>query len=311
MRMTAGIAIRSSIAPIADRASPSFATSLTTGQAHRWLRFPMCPHVWRNMKNPPRPSFSRPAECLLGVRPRVELWDQSGRNLSCADPIAEAVAQLRAGLVVAVKGVGRISSGGRRHELHRNRPLAPTKATGREALCRVGSRFCKPPKNFCQLEDAGRSILQSIQRPIVLLPKKTPSLIPDAVAPFNRNLGIFLPYTPLHYLLLAEGEFTALVMTSGNLKRRADRHPTIVRRSVALHGLADSFLVHNRDICCAATIRWCASPEESRASCGARRGFVPVPVFLKDDPTATSALGAAVGGELKNTICLTKGTHAS
>ena len=152
--------------------------------------------------------------------------------------------------------------------------------------------------------------MQSIQRPIVLLPKKTPSLIPDAVAPFNRNLGIFLPYTPLHYLLLAEGEFTALVMTSGNLSEEPiaiDNREAVSR----LHGLADSFLVHNRDIllrCDDSVVRVTGGvPRQLRRS----RGFVPVPVFLKDDPTADNQPSVlAVGGELKNTICLTKGTHA-
>src|SRR5208282_1765390 len=75
---------------------------------------------------------------------------------------------------------------------------------------------------ICELDGAASAVLQSIQRPIVLLPKKLrpggdASIIPDEVAPFNRYLGIFLPYTPLHYLLLADGGFRALVMTSGNL----------------------------------------------------------------------------------------------
>jgi hydrogenase maturation protein HypF len=165
-------------------------------------------------------------------------------------------------------------------------------------------------QEICELDGAARAVLQSIQRPIVLLrkallPKKTAGIIPDEVAPFNRYLGIFLPYTPLHYLLLAEGGFKALVMTSGNLSEEPiaiDNREAVHR----LHGLADYFLVHNRDIllrCDDSVVRVAGGiTRQLRRS----RGFVPVPVFLKDDRPSV----LAVGGELKNTICLTKGKHA-
>jgi hydrogenase maturation protein HypF len=153
-------------------------------------------------------------------------------------------------------------------------------------------------------------VLESIQRPIVLLkkvlaPRNSPGIISDEVAPFNRYLGIFLPYTPLHYLLLAAGGFKALVMTSGNLSEEPiaiDNREAIDR----LNGLADCFLVHNRDIllrCDDSVVRVAGGvARHLRRS----RGFVPVPVFLKDDQPSV----LAVGGELKNTICLTKGKHA-
>ena len=271
--------------------------------------FPMCPACLAEYENPLDRRFHAQPNACWECGPRVELWDHSGRNLSCADPIAEAVAQLRAGLVVAVKGLGGF-----------HLAVDAMNSTAIDRLRQRKQRVEKPfavlvpdlqtAEELCQLEDAGRSVLQSIQRPIVLLPKKTPSLIPDAVAPFNRNLGIFLPYTPLHYLLLAEGEFTALVMTSGNLSEEPiaiDNREAVSR----LHGLADSFLVHNRDIllrCDDSVVRVTGGvPRQLRRS----RGFVPVPVFLKDDPTADNQLSVlAVGGELKNTICLTKGTHA-
>ena len=136
-------------------------------------------------------------------------------------------------------------------------------------------------------------------------PKKLPSMIPDEVAPFNRYLGLFLPYTPLHYMLLAEGGFKALVMTSGNLSEEPiaiDNCEAVTR----LSGLADYFLVHNRDIllrCDDSVVRVAGGvTRHLRRS----RGFVPVPVFLKDEQPSV----LAVGGELKNTICLTKGKHA-
>ena len=122
------------------------------------------------------------------------------------------------------------------------------------------------------------------------LPSKTHSMIPDEVAPFNRYLGIFLPYTPLHYLLLADGSFKALVMTSGNLSEEPiaiDNREAINR----LGGLADSFLVHDRDIllrCDDSVVRAAGGvTRQLRRS----RGFVPVPVFLKDDQPSVLAVG--------------------
>jgi len=160
-------------------------------------------------------------------------------------------------------------------------------------------------ERLCELDDAARQVLLGPQRPIVLLPRREGTAVADAVAPFNRYLGLFLPYTPLHHLLFAVGHFSALVMTSGNLSEEpiAIANHEAVRR---LRGLADCFLVHNRDIllrCDDSVTRICGGrSRQLRRS----RGFVPVPVFLRDDLPSV----LAVGGELKNTVCLTKGRQA-
>jgi hydrogenase maturation protein HypF len=139
----------------------------------------------------------------------------------------------------------------------------------------------------------------------VLLRKKSPSLIAELVAPFNREYGVFLPYTPLHHLLFAAGRFQALVMTSGNISEEpiAIDNPEALAR---LRGMADFFLVHNRDIllrCDDSVVRVTGEqPRQLRRS----RGYVPVPVFLNEDLPPI----LAVGGELKNTVCLTKDRHA-
>jgi len=162
---------------------------------------------------------------------------------------------------------------------------------------------------FCEVSTAEREALLSIQRPIVLLRKKSANLIEDQVAPFNNYLGVFLPYTPLHHLLLGEGRFKALVMTSGNLSEEPIAIDNDEARS-RLNGLADYLLVHNREILlrCDDSVVQASSAKDAKKIRVLRRsrGFVPVPVFLhKEVPSIL-----AVGGELKNTICLTKGTHA-
>jgi hydrogenase maturation protein HypF len=153
----------------------------------------------------------------------------------------------------------------------------------------------------------------------VLLRKKAPSLVAELVAPFNREYGVFLPYTPLHHLLFAAGRFQALVMTSGNISEEpiAIDNP---EASARLRGMADFFLVHNRDIllrCDDSVVRvsQAVAPLSGRRFAGhgqavqlirRSRGYVPVPVFLNEDLPPI----LAVGGELKNTVCLTKGRHA-
>jgi len=266
--------------------------------------FPMCPACLAEYENPLDRRFHAQPNACWQCGPRVELWDKVGRRIEWRDPISEAVSGLHAGLVVAVKGLG-----GFHLAVDATNPAAV--ALLRRRKRRVEKPFAvmvpdlQAAEEICELEAAAVTVLQSIQRPIVLLPKKKPSLIPDAVAPFNRYLGIFLPYTPLHYLLLAEGGFKALVMTSGNLSEE----PIAIDNREAIHrlkSLADYFLVHNRDIllrCDDSVVRVAGGvTRQWRRS----RGFVPVPVFLKDDQPSV----LAVGGELKNTICLTKGKHA-
>src|SRR5208337_4284292 len=266
--------------------------------------FPMCPACLAEYENPLDRRFHAQPNACWTCGPRVELWDKGGRKIECGDPIVEAISALRSGQVVAVKGLG-----GFHLAVDATNPAAV--ALLRQRKRRVEKPFAvmvpdlQAAREICELDGALATVLQSIQRPIVLVPKRTPSAIPDSVAPCNRYLGIFLPYTPLHYLLLAEGGFKALVMTSGNLSEEPiaiDNREAVQR----LGGLADYFLVHNRDIllrCDDSVVRVAGGiPRQLRRS----RGFVPVPVFLKDDQPSV----LAVGGELKNTICLTKGKHA-
>src|SRR5262249_285567 len=100
---------------------------------------------------------------------------------------------------------------------------------------------------LCELEQRERDLLQSPAAPIVLLRKKPTAAIAQEVAPGNPRLGVMLPYTPLHHLLLRECSGLPLVMTSGNVSDE----PIVYQEDEAyrrLAGIADCFLVHNRPI---------------------------------------------------------------
>ncbi len=266
--------------------------------------FPMCPACQSEYEDPLNRRFHAQPNACWECGPRVELWDKSGRRIECRDPIAEAALGLHAGLVVAVKGLGGFHL------------AADATSTAAVALLRERKRRVEKPfaimvpdaetaRQICDVDCAGRRVLDSVQRPIVLFPKKHPSRHFRRSCALQPLSGSFSPLHTLHYLLLAEGKFKALVMTSGNLSEEPiaiDNREAITR----LHGLADYFLVHNRDIllrCDDSVVRVTGgTTKHLRRS----RGFVPVPVFLKHELPPV----LAVGGELKNTICLTKGNHA-
>ncbi len=266
--------------------------------------FPMCVSCQSEYDDPGNRRFHAQPNACWDCGPRVELWDAQGERIETTEPIVEAVARLASGAVVAVKGLGGF-------HLAADATNAAAVETLRERKRRVGKPFAVMVRDlssleqFCAVDHFARGLLLGPERPIVLLREEQPNPIAEAVAPDLHELGVFLPYTPLHHLLFAEGKFLALVMTSGNLSEEPiaiDNQEAIER----LSGLADFFLVHNRDI-----LRR-ADDSVVRASGGRvrqlrrSRGYVPVPVFLNAELPCV----LAVGGELKNTICLTKGRHA-
>ena len=271
--------------------------------------FKMCAACQAEYDDPRNRRFHAQPNACWDCGPALQWW-KSGRRLESRDPITEAVAALRSGKIVAVKGLG---------GFHLAADATNTAAVAllRERKRRVGKPFAimvptlAAAEEICEVSPAERAALESIQRPIVLLRRGTARAIKvaDEVAPVNNYVGVFLPYTPIQHLLLAKGDFRALVMTSGNLSEE----PIAIANEEALSrlsGLADFFLLHNRDIllrCDDSVVRVVTADQDARSQQLRRsRGFVPVPVFLRDEIPSV----LAVGGELKNTICLTKGKHA-
>ena len=154
--------------------------------------------------------------------------------------------------------------------------------------------------SLTSIEEAAEQ-LTCRERPIVLLRRK--KTCPFAIgSPGTRSVGFMLPYSPLHHLLLDD---RPLVMTSGNLSDEPicrENEEALSR----LSSLADSFLLHNRDIhvvCDDSVVRL---HQKSEVPIRRARGFAPLPVNLKRDGETVLAVGA----ELKSTFCLTKGSYA-
>jgi hydrogenase maturation protein HypF len=230
---------------------------------------------------------------------------------ACADcgprlsmPLEEAVAMLRDGRILAVKGIGGFH-------------LA-CRADDAEAVARLRSRKRREEKPFAlmvaDVDAAGAlvvlsgeevALLASPARPIVLARRRVDAAVAPAVAPKSRELGVMLPYSPLHHLLAGDAG-CPLVLTSGNVSDE----PIAFRDDDALERLApiaDAFLLHDRPIH-TRTDDSVARVVRGRVAVLRRsRGFVPASLSLPE-PAARPLL--ACGAELKNTFCVAKGDRA-
>ncbi|MDH5696032.1 MAG: carbamoyltransferase HypF, partial [Dehalococcoidia bacterium] len=265
--------------------------------------FKMCPQCQQEYDDPLDRRFHAQPNACPECGPSLELVDGNGNPVECNDVITAASDLLKAGKILALRGLGGFQ-------------LA-CDATNQVAVNVLRSRKKRPSKplavmiatfeeieRHCLVSDEERSLLQSAECPIVLLRwKHSSSNISSAVAPNLNYLGVMLPYTPLHHLLLREAGIP-LVMTSGNLSEEpiAKDNDEALRR---LRGIADYFLLHNRDI----YARYDDSvymvegiPQAVRRA----RGYAPYPIFL---PFGAKQI-LACGAEIKNTFCLTKGDHA-
>ncbi len=266
-------------------------------------KFKMCPECQREYDDPLDRRFHAQPNACPKCGPGLEMVDGDGSPVDCRDVIKEASALLRAGKVLALRGLGGFQ-------------LA-CDATSEEAVNLLRTRkkrWAKPlavmvagladVEEHCLVSGAERELLQSPQCPIVLLKwKHSSSDISPAVAPNLKYLGLMLPYTPLHHLLLREVGLP-LVMTSGNISEEpiAKDNDEALRR---LRGIADYFLFHNRDI----YARYDDSVylvEDVPRVIRRARGYAPYPIPL---PFKSKQI-LACGAEEKNTFCLTKDDHA-
>ena len=261
-------------------------------------RFPMCPDCEREYHDIENRRYHAQPDCCPVCGPEVFYRDGEGRPVE-GDAIENARRDLRAGKIVAVKGLGGIHLACRcddsaiaqelRRRKHREeKPLA--------LMCR--NLDCA--RGLCRVSEAEAKILTGRQRPIVLLEKKSPGM--EHVSE-NKFLGVMLPYTPLHVLLFGE-DFDALILTSAN---RSDT-PMLADNEEALKalsGIADGFLLHNRDIQtrCDDSLCWVLDGREYFAR--RSRGYVPYPLRLR------RAVGPilACGAEQKASFCLSKGDY--
>ena len=281
-------------------------------------KFTQCPMCQQEYDNPGTRRFhAQPNACPV-CGPSLQLYDELWQPVTTKDPVAATADRLRAGQIIAIKGIGgfhlvcdarnaasvaKLRSGKQRQE----KPFAVMVLNRRSA------------SHYAHFPEHEATLLEVSERPIVLLNK---SAICDAelsgVAPGLSGIGLMLPYTPLHYLLfhellgkppgadwLHQVSRLALVMTSAN----PGGEPLVINDIEAresLTGLADAFLCHDRDIlhrCDDSILKW----QGNAASFIRRaRGYTPRRILLPFSGPSVLACGAW----LKNTVCLTRGNEA-
>jgi hydrogenase maturation protein HypF len=283
--------------------------------------FAMCPACAAEYADPANRRFhAQPVACPdCGPRVWVEIGGLENSPI-LQSPIEQARRLLADGKIVAIKGLGGFH-------------LA-CDATNPQAVAELRRRKLRVDKPFalmmpdmatieakCFVNEAERALLESRERPIVVLRRRPDSGVAADVAPGQNTLGVMLPYTPLHYLLLepAPGFPRALVMTSGNVSEEPIASNNNEARA-RLAPLADAFLMHNRDIhvrCDDSVIRSLQLPTSNpstslRASLQSpiflrrSRGYAPSPIQLPFDSPPLLAAGA----ELKSTFCLARDRYA-
>ncbi|MFC1961088.1 carbamoyltransferase HypF [Chloroflexota bacterium] len=307
--------------------------------------FPLCPDCLTEYENPlDRRFHAQPNACPV-CGPQVALVLSEGITLPDAvvnedeDGIAQAAALLRAGYIVAIKGLGGFH--------------IACDATNAQAVARLRTRKMRPAKPFavmmdtlqtvrqyCTVNAAEAALLEAVSAPVVLLYTRPDHALAAEVSPDNPMLGVMLPYTPLHHLLLRDVG-RPLVMTSGNLSDM----PIITANDEALEKLApivDAWLLHNRPIHmrCDDAVWWvdrfageaptggisapplldtaigspadAGTPRTKKGDAALQplrrsRGDAPYPVRLTGDKSGHIL---ATGAEMKNTFCLLRGGDA-
>lgn len=277
---------------------------------HTTMRgFTQCPACQAEYDHPADRRFhAQPNACPV-CGPRLAWWRPTGQALAEGEAALQAAVQaLRDGRIVAVKGLGgfHLVCDARRPEVvqtlrarkHREEKPFAVMVPDLETAHALG-----------RLTDAETALLQNPAAPIVLVDRRDGTNLADAVAPGNPTLGLLLPYTPLHHLLMHDLGFP-VVATSGNLSDEpicTDEHEALLR----LRGLADFFLVHNRPI---------ARPLDDSVAriiagkpCLLRRarGYAPLPIpWSLPAPLPRDTVLLAVGAHMKTSVTLATSTRA-
>ena len=261
-------------------------------------RFPMCPDCdreYHDIEN--RRYHAQPDACPV-CGPHPVFLDGEGRALS-GDAIETARDWLKAGKILAVKGLGGMHLACRADDGELVSSLRRRKERDEKPFA-IMCRDAEAAKRLCRVSPEEEAVLTSFRKPIVLLEKRDrrPSALSE-----NGWLGVMLPYTPLHVLLFGD-DLDALVMTSANLSDT----PIVFQNDEAmerLRGIADGFLLHNRDIQtrCDDSLCWVLDGKEYFAR--RSRGYVPFPVRVPGSRGGILACGA----EQKASFCLSKGDY--
>ena len=258
--------------------------------------FPMCPDCDREYHDINDRRYHAQPDCCPVCGPRVFFLDGGGRALP-GDAVEAARRAVKRGEIIAVKGLGGMHLACRADDAAVTMELRRRKQRDEKPFA-VMCRDVAAVRAICEVDEDEERVLTGFRRPIVLLKKRGGVDLRHVSE--NGFVGVMLPYTPLHYLLFGD-DIDMLIMTSANLSDT----PIMYKNSEALEklrGIADGFLLHDRDIQtrCDDSLCWVLNGREYFAR--RSRGYVPFPVKLEDSRSRILACGA----EQKASFCLSK-----
>ena len=278
--------------------------------------FPLCEDCEVEYKNPLDRRYHAEASCCEVCGPSLELYkndDQTPVKVDCEDPLKETAKLLDEGKIFAIKGIGGT-------HLVANVMLEDTVNLLRERLGRENQAFAvmspdiETVKGYAMVSEAEEETLLSKERPIVILKKNESYDFAQSVSPGLHNIGVMLPYAPLHHLLFNHTDTPAYIMTSANVPGE----PMMITNEEILKNLdtiADYYLIHNRRILNRCDDSVARFRNNELAFIRRSRGYTPEPYDLKGkytdlNPEFDNLNVLALGPELDVTFTILKNSKA-
>ncbi|MBQ9161283.1 MAG: carbamoyltransferase HypF [Methanobrevibacter sp.] len=261
-------------------------------------KFPLCDECLMEYKEPLNRRYHGEAICCSDCGPQMEIYNRL-KKVECDNPIKMGADVLKEGKILAIKGIGGT------HlvvDAYNDKAIKEL----RKRLNRPNQAFavmCKDLeslKKYAQLTEREIQTITSNKRPIVILKKNDDYPFPESLSPGLHNIGVMLPYSPMHYLLFDEGEIDTYVMTSANIPGE----PMMIQNEEIINGVNDYSLIHNRKIlnrCDDSVIRF---RNNELSFIRRSRGYTPEPYTINYDVNNLDVL--SLGPELDVTFSIAR-----
>ena len=263
--------------------------------------FPMCAPCQKEYEDIENRRYHAQPDCCPVCGPRLLFYDGNGRE-ETGDPLVLAKKLLKEKKILAVKGLGGMHLACRMDDEELVKTLRARKQRDEKPFALM-CRDVETARRFCELSKEEEKLLTSQRKPIVLLKKRDGKEAFSYISE-NEYMGVMLPYTPVHILLLEEEELSALIMTSANLSDC----PIVYKNEEALDklsGIADGFLLNNREIVTRCDDSLMAVEFQKEYPIRRSRGYVPYPLRVTGELPPVLACGA----EQKASFSLGLGNH--
>lgn len=260
--------------------------------------FPLCDDCLVEYREPLNRRYHGEAICCGECGPQMEIYEGKNR-IECENPIKLGADKLKEGKILAIKGIGGTHLVVDAYNDDAIKELRKRLNRPNQAFA-VMAKDLESVQNYAQLSEREIETITSNKRPIVILKKRDNYPFPESLSPGLHNIGVMLPYSPMHYLLFDEGDIDTYVMTSANIPGE----PMMITNEDIINGVNDYSLVHNRRIlnrCDDSVIRF---RNNELSFIRRSRGYTPEPYTINYDVNDLSVL--ALGPELDVTFSIAK-----